>query len=89
MGQVDSNYINECRKRAERGDCDAYYNLGRMYCTGHGVPMDLVEAHKWFNLAAVAGKIEAKVYREEISSEMSPDEVAAAQRSARQWVQTH
>lgn len=89
MGQINPHYIEECRRRAEHGDSDAYYNLGRMYCTGHGVPIDLVEAHKWFNLAAVAGKPEAKVYREEISSEMTHDQVAEAQRCAREWVQTH
>lgn len=89
MGQIDPQYIDQCIRRAERGDADALYNLGRMYCTGHGVPMDLVEAHKWFNLAASHGSVQAKVYREEISHEMTHDDVARAQREAREWVRTH
>ena len=42
---------------AERGDVDALYDLGVTYSTGRGgIPVDLIEAHKWFNLAALAGR---------------------------------
>ena len=41
---------------AERGDVDALFELGVTYSTGRGgQPVDLVEAHKWFNLAALSG----------------------------------
>ena len=33
---------------------DALFHLGLMYCVGRDVELDLVEAHKWFNLAAHA-----------------------------------
>jgi hypothetical protein len=32
------------------------------------------------------GSLEAKVYRKELSSEMEADEVAEAQRAAREWL---
>ena len=39
-----------------------------------------------FNLAAMRGSIEAKVYRKEISQEMDIDAIAEAQRQAREWL---
>jgi hypothetical protein len=39
-----------------------------------------------FNLAALKGSEEAKSYRKELSQEMSSQEVAEAQRAARQWL---
>ena len=38
--------------RAEQGDAEAQYNLGRMYDTGKGIPMDAVKAAFWFRKAA-------------------------------------
>ena len=62
------------------------YKAGLAYSTGHGAPMSYVDAHKWFNLAALAGVGEAKVYRKELSELMSSGEIAEAQASARQWM---
>ncbi len=47
---------------------------------------DFVEAHKWFNLAAMMGSAPAKAYREEIRSEMSPEDVSLALKAARGWI---
>ena len=65
---------------------ETLFHLGLRYCTGHEVPRDLVEAHKWFNLAAMSGDVRAREYRGEISREMSPAEIAEAQRQARSWL---
>jgi TPR repeat protein len=58
---------------------------GMMHMTGQSVPVDLVAAHKWFNLAAQHGDEVAVRLRREIAAEMSPSEIAAAQRAARSW----
>ncbi len=72
---------------AERGDVEAYYDLGVSYSTGRGgVLVDLVEAHKWFNLAALSGDTRAQACRAEISFEMTAREIAEAQRQARSWL---
>ena len=72
---------------AAQGDISAYYDLGVAYSTGsHGVDCDLIEAHKWFNLAAVAGHDEAQMCRADISEEMTAREIAEAQRRAREWI---
>jgi uncharacterized protein len=65
---------------------DMLFELGMMYSVGREMPVDLVAAHKWFNLAAVKGNAEAIRLRREIASQMSDAEIAAAQRAARDWL---
>ncbi|OAN67170.1 SPOR domain-containing protein [Sphingomonas sp. TDK1] len=43
------------RPAAEKGDADAQYNMGQIYKLGRGVPADMVEAEKWYRLAALQG----------------------------------
>jgi TPR repeat protein len=63
------------------------FRMGLLYSTGQGgAPLDYVSAHMLFNLAAMRGSIEAKVYRKELSQEMASEEVAEAQRQAREWL---
>ena len=72
---------------AAQGDADAYYDLGVAFSTGSGgVDYDLIQAHKWFNLAALGGSMEGQVCRAEVAAEMSRDEIAEAQRQARAWL---
>lgn len=63
-----------------------YFARGLKYCTGKGVTLDLVEAHKWFNIAASRGNCEARRYRGEVADEMTRLEIAEAQRQARAWL---
>ena len=66
---------------------DELFRMGLLYSTGQGgAPLDYVSAHMLFNLAAMRGSLEAKVYRKELSAEMDPADVAEAQRAARQWL---
>jgi TPR repeat protein len=72
---------------AARGDDRAYYDLGMVYSTGaSGIVVDLIEAHKWFNLAAVAGNVAAQECRAEIAEDMTAREISVAQRAARDWL---
>ena len=68
---------------------DMFFELGMMYSTGRSVPADLVSAHKWFNIAATRGNREAIRLRRDIAIEMAEDEIAAAQRAARDWLVRH
>ena len=65
---------------------DVLFELGMMYSVGRDVPIDLVSAHKWFNLAAMKGNIDAIRLRREVASQMSDVDIAAAQRAARDWM---
>ena len=79
--------VASCLAAAAQGETSAYYDLGIAFSTGsHGAPCDLIEAHKWFNLAAVDGHEEAAWCRADISDEMTAREIAEAQRRAREWL---
>ncbi len=73
---------------AAAGDIQALFELGVIFSTGsNGADVDMIEAHKWFNLAAAAGHEEAAFCRAEISDEMSAREISIAQKNARAWLQ--
>jgi TPR repeat protein len=65
---------------------DMLFELGMMYSVGRDAPIDLISAHKWFNLAAVKGNTDAIRLRREIANQMSDAEIAVAQRAARDWL---
>lgn len=79
--------VASCLAAAAMGDIAAYFDLGVAYSTGsHGAACNLIEAHKWFNLAAVAGHEEAQMCRADVAEEMTAREIAEAQRRAREWI---
>jgi len=84
-----ANFLMDSRfADAARGDADALCDLGMAYSSGSGgIEVDLIEAHKWFNLAALNGSEAATMCRADISDEMTAREVAEAQRQARAWLQ--
>jgi uncharacterized protein len=77
-------------KAAEHGDALAMLALGTLYELGQGVTRDWVQAHKWYSLASVDdGEYEqdlfdrAKRAKEELAKQMSPEQIAEAERLAR------
>jgi TPR repeat protein len=62
------------------------YRIGLIYSEGMDVAIDLIAAHKWFNLAATRGHREAKLCRQEMAEMMSGEEIIKAQRAAREWL---
>jgi len=67
---------------------DVLFDLGLMYASGRSGVVDLIAAHKWFNLAALKGRTDAVPMRREIAELMTEAEIAQAQRDARAWMQT-
>ncbi len=69
---------------------EALYRLGLEASVGEdGEGFDLISAHKWFNLAAMRGNQEARAYRAELAKEMTTEEIAEAQRLAREYLAVH
>lgn len=68
---------------------DALFDLGMMFSTGRNGMVDLVAAHKWFNLAALKGRADAIGLRRELAELMSDADIALAQREARIWMTSH
>ena len=79
-----------CESPAQRDDAGSdYFELGLRCTTGSTDAIDLVSAHKWFNVAATLGNQEAIRLRREIAAEMSKAEITTAQRAARDWITRH
>jgi uncharacterized protein len=68
---------------------DALSERGLYWSSGRSGVVNLVAAHKWFNLAALKGRSDAAQMRREVAELMSEAEIAAAQREARDWAKTH
>lgn len=78
------------RRAADQGDVDSLVVLGTAYADGIGVPQDYIEAHKWFNVAASRtkyGDIRSTIMkrRDDLASNMTPAQIAEAQKLAREW----
>jgi TPR repeat protein len=88
ISQMSADFLLRSRLAdAARGNVTALYELGVTYSTGRGgIAVDLIEAHKWFNLAALSGDARSQHCRAEISVEMTAREIAEAQRQARAWL---
>jgi TPR repeat protein len=88
ISQKSAEFLLQSRiADAESGDVDALFELGVSYSTGRGgISVDLIEAHKWFNLAALSGSTRGQECRAEIAVEMTAREIAEAQRQARAWL---
>ena len=89
MAHMQTNPTRRFETAAEHGAPEAQFHLGLLYSTGQGVDQDYVIAHKWFNLAALQGSDEARRFRGDISLDMTPQEIARAQRLAREWKHNH
>jgi hypothetical protein len=65
---------------------DVLFERGLYWASGRAGVVNLVAAHKWFNLAAVKGRSDAIQMRREIAELMSEADIAIAQREARAWM---
>ena len=90
ISQKSADFLHNSRLAdAEAGNVEALFELGVTFSTGRGeIAVDLIEAHKWFNLAALSGDTRSQACRADISFEMTAREIAEAQRQARAWLGT-
>ena len=68
---------------------DVLFERGLYWANGRSGVVNLVAAHKWFNLAALKGRRDAIAMRREVAEQMSDAEIAVAQREARAWMSSH
>jgi TPR repeat protein len=81
--QDNAEAIRWFRLAADQGDAGAQHGLGGMYYYGLGVPQNFVLAHMWFNISSANGKEDAVVFRDDLVTRMTPEQVADAQERAR------
>ncbi len=83
--QDDAEAARWYRRAAEQGNAEAQFNLGFMYSEGRGVAQDYVQGHMWISLAAAQGKESYRESRDVLAEQMTPAQIAEAQRLAREW----
>ena len=90
--QDDAEAVRWFRLAAEQGVAAAQLALGVSYATGQGVAQDDVEAHMWTDLAVARSSGEDRdLYvknRDFYAAKMTTEQVAEAQRRAREWKPT-
>jgi TPR repeat protein len=86
MGRYELPELETAAAGAALMSAQALFTWGMMYAAGNSVPVDLVTAHKWFNLAAMKGHPDAARMRREIAAEMTDAEIGQAQVAAREWL---
>ena len=97
--QDDIEAVRWYRLAADQGDAGAQSNLAIMYENGKGVPQDYVQAHMWHNLAAARSTAEEDPWgemreravreRDRVAGQMTPTQIAEAQRLAHEWGHAH
>ncbi len=83
-----SNAYKGFSELAGKGCAASQYFLGVMYLKGHGVLQDFVQSHVWFNIAASKGYRKARSHLKKLTKKMAADQVAEAQKQAREWVES-
>ena len=73
------------RKAADQGEAKALVVLGGLYFGGRGVAVDYVQAHLYWSLAASRGDEAAPKWRDMVAGRMTPEQIAEAQKLAREW----
>ncbi len=89
MARMEMSAIPASLVVPSEASAQAYYELGLMYAAGRGIPVDLVTAQKWFNVAQARGCSQAAAHRQELALEMTRDQVAQALREARSFLTRH
>lgn len=91
---VPQDYVEAAtwyRRVAEQGPAFAQFSLGLMYYNGQGVPRDYGKAHMWLDLATLTSFVDTDTQerwrqaRDAVAQLLSPEDLARAQRMAREW----
>jgi TPR repeat protein len=69
------------QRSASLGFVDAQFNLAVLFERGDGVPQSLLDAYRWYSIAARSGDAVAKTRAAAIATQISPEELQAAQRA--------
>lgn len=87
--QSDREAIEWFQRSAEQRFVPAASALGSQYWAGQGVAQDYNKAYFWYDVALAEGDPNAESKLDELSSELTQDEVATAHQQAAAWFQTH
>lgn len=72
------------RLAASQGYAPAHYKMGFIYALGQGVAESDVHAYMWLDIGAMSGDANAVTFRNIVSTQLTPGQVAQAQKMARE-----
>ena len=75
-----------CTKAAEQRDYESQSGLGAIYDRGVGVLQDQTRAHVWYSLAGANGNEIGIENRDSLAKNLTSDQIAEAQKMAREMV---
>ncbi len=73
------------KQAASRNLADSQFNLAILYQNGVGVPQNLVEAYRWFSLAARQGDLDAGRRRDLLEKKLKKKELLLAHNTLQAW----
>ena len=85
----DEEAANWYQLAAEQGFVQAQTSLAKVYQNGRGLEEDFVEAYVWFHIAMQLGDFNAMYDRDEVATDLSPEQIATAQQKADVWLSEH
>jgi TPR repeat protein len=89
MDQLSLAEARAAERAPHSATAEELFQLGLIYSLGIDGAPDLVAAQSWLNLAAIRGSTAARICRRELAAEMTPTQMAQAQRQAARWLQPH
>lgn len=94
MAQDHAEALRWFHKAAEQGVARAQSSLVDLYVGGEGVPLDDVLAYMWASIVTASwppGETRDRFAEglDKLAARMTPDQIAEAQRRAREWLATH
>jgi len=87
--QSDRDAVEWFQRSAEQKFVLAATALGAQYWAGEGVAQNYNKAYFWYDVALAEGDPNAESKLDELSGELTQDEVAAAHQQATAWLQAH
>lgn len=89
MARFDFQTIETAATMGGENRAEIFCDMGLMYATGRGRDIDLVQAHKWLNIAAIKGCDRAAELRADLAATMTKSDLVEALRAAREWMTVH
>jgi len=87
--QSDTDANDWFLRAAEQKYVPALSSLGGQYWAGRGVRQDYNKAYFWYDLALAHGDLNSEAMLENLSTELTQDEVATAHQQVKAWIQAH
>lgn len=90
IGNLEEDPVQAAKwyaKAAEQSDVNSQFSLSVLHANGLGVKQDDLKAYMWANLAAAAGSTLAVWQKDVLSSRMTKEQIAEAQKLSAEWLQ--